>query len=123
MSKRIPRTCATFGCSTTTTTGQHCAAHRPKRVTEAKPWEQVYRTYEWQQTRLRVIARDPDCSICGAEPSTYADHIIPLRELYNDGGWLVNPHWLMSPYDMDNLRGVCATCSGKRTARKRGGAA
>jgi len=65
-----------------------------------------YQTPEWRAIRAAVIARDPVCKTpaCG-RTSTHADHIIPREQ----GG----------PDTMSNLRGLCASCHNRRSARGR----
>lgn len=56
----------------------------------------------WRALRATVLARDPVCRLCGAKPSTVADHITPKR----DGG----------RDTLTNLQGVCAGCNTRKAA-------
>lgn len=65
-------------------------------------------TWNWEprrgfptRIRVRIVKRDPICKICGIEPSTIADHIIPVAE----GG----------PDTLDNGQGVCSRCHDAKT--------
>jgi len=62
----------------------------------------------YRRNRAIVLRRDPVCLLCGAAPSTQADHIVPASQ---GGG-----------SDIENLRGVCARCNLARISA-RGGAA
>lgn len=110
--KRARLVCGTCGRPGAGATCARCrrARRAAKDATQrALPWDHVYRTAEWRAARRAVLARDPVCVLCGAAPATVADHIIPLRALWTIAGWT------RSPYDIDNLRGICARCNGRRT--------
>lgn len=62
---------------------------------------------DWRALRLRILARDPICRLCGAAPSAHADHIVPRSR----GGRDVP----------ENLQGTCARCHSRKTARHDGG--
>ena len=64
-------------------------------------------TRRWRTVRARVLKRDPLCLLVlpGCTTiSTTADHILPVAR----GGDL---------YDMDNLRGACASCNRAKSDR------
>lgn len=68
-----------------------------------------YTSTAWRTVRAAVLARDPICTICKAAPSRIADHIENRR---------ARPDRALDP---TNLRGCCASCHSRRTARDEGG--
>lgn len=64
----------------------------------AKP----YRTAEYQTNRRLLLAANPLCAICGIEPATQADHVVPLCEGVD--------------HSLANLRPACRSCNAKRGA-------
>lgn len=61
----------------------------------------------WERQRKTVLAEEPICRICGHNPSTCVDHIIPRSQ----GG---------SDY-RENLQGLCERCHNRKTATEDGG--
>lgn len=59
----------------------------------------------WRRIQQAVLQRDPICTICRQQPSTTADHIVPLS---------VRPDLA---HDMSNLRGACLSCNSRGGAR------
>lgn len=98
-----------------------CSTHRNRaqeanrRAQAQKPWAFVYKTAEWARARKFILERDPTCVECNQAPSTSVDHIIPLRKLWNGQGFN------QSPYDQDNLRGLCVSCHARITEGFKGG--
>jgi 5-methylcytosine-specific restriction endonuclease McrA len=60
----------------------------------------------WRNLRAQVIAAEPICHWCHEEPSTEADHVIPVS---------VRPDL---EYEETNLVGACTTCNRRRGARQ-----
>ena len=52
---------------------------------------------EYQKNRVVVLREQPTCTVCNRQPSTQADHIIPV-----DAG---------GGHELENLRGICARCN------------
>lgn len=65
-----------------------------------------YLTSDWFRARHHVLKRDPICVECRVAPSTHCDHIKPRR---------LFPELAL---DESNLRGLCATCHNRRSARQ-----
>ena len=68
--------------------------------------------YTWQQLRKMILARDPLCVLCLPHRLTLSvqvDHIKTIRE---------RPDLRL---DESNLRGLCAPCHSRRTARDQRG--
>lgn len=61
------------------------------------------RSHEYRQNRAIVLARDPICVLCRVRPSVEADHIVPTSLGGSDS--------------VENLRGTCKQCNGKRGNR------
>jgi 5-methylcytosine-specific restriction enzyme A len=60
---------------------------------------------DWSAKRRRVLARDPLCRLCGAEPSVEVDHVLPRSA----GG----------SNDEDNLQGLGRRCHAEKSTRER----
>lgn len=77
-----------------------------------------YHTQQWQRTRRLVLQRDAACVLCltlgKVEPSTVADHILPVRMRDNE-----NDHF----YDIDTIRGLCQKCHARVSGRQAHGKA
>lgn len=95
------RPCPTPGCARLVRQGrceQHARPGRPAWAGAGKG-----HTVRNQALRAQVMREEPTCRLCGA-PSKIADHIIPLGQ-----------HGL----DVrENLQGLCASCSGTKSARE-----
>lgn len=61
----------------------------------------------WRKLRPAILERDPTCVICRRAPSTHVDHRIPRKRGGTDAP--------------SNLRGLCASCHGAKTAARDGG--
>ncbi len=81
---------------------QHQQAYERTRGTAA---ERGYGA-EHRKWRAAVLARDPLCKGCGRERSTFADHIIPLKQ----GG---------AKLDLRNGQGLCNHCHQVKRGRER----
>lgn len=57
----------------------------------------IYHSQKWADARKALFERFPVCQSCGENRSTDAHHIVHLR----DGG---------APFDLDNLKALCASC-------------
>ena len=81
-------------------------AQRVDRAPDLRP-SAASRGYDANHRRWRsmVLSRDPICRLCEREPSTEADHIVPLS---HGGGW-----------SLENGQGLCKTCHSRKTARER----
>lgn len=67
--------------------------------------DSFYHTQRWRRLAAACLRRDPICRTPGCtERASHADHVIPREE----GG----------PDDLSNLRGLCASCHNRRSARK-----
>jgi 5-methylcytosine-specific restriction protein A len=58
---------------------------------------------DWPSRRARVLVRDPVCRLCGQQPSTEVDHIVPGDN-----------------HDLTNLQGVCTACHQTKSSREGG---
>lgn len=105
---RAPRVCSTPGCPTLIPTGGRCpdcaAAADARRPTSR---QRGYDT-RWERTRHRQLRAHPDCDWCGA-PATVVDHVDGLGPRSPRG------------HDPTNLRSMCASCHGRRTANDQPG--
>jgi len=104
------RPCRRPGCPRLTDSGW-CQEHRRERPPDQKPWGTTTtsanaRGYgsSWRKLRAAVLRRDTLCTSCWREPATEVDHLVPKSK----GG----------PDTMDNLRGTCGACHGRKTARE-----
>ena len=52
---------------------------------------------DYQRNRPIVLREQPTCTVCNRQPSTQADHIIPV-----DAG---------GGHELENLRGICFKCN------------
>jgi len=119
MPMRPRRPCPHGGC-TTLTDGGPCPKHAVQRQREqdARRGSATSRGYDRRHERWRdaVIARDPLCvdpfgvhrAANRIEPTTVADHKVPIRK----GG---------ARFDLNNGQGLCASCHGRKTALEDGG--
>lgn len=81
--------------------------HRPAH---AKPRASAHaRGYgaHWKKVRAVILSRDPVCVVCRHAPSLHVDHIVA--------------HVVGEAHDPANLRGLCASCHGRKTVRDDGG--
>jgi len=112
------RLCAEVGCPNITE-ATRCAEHAQLQEArqESGKWRSrdVYSNKRWRPTRKAVLRRDRFCrcpldNCHGAREclhvATQADHIIPIER---DGA--------PDPFDTSNIRGVCASCHTRITAR------
>lgn len=106
--------CSVAGCPTLTQDGR-CDAH--KRAAEQQRGSAAERGYSgaaWSQARRIVLRRDPICVLCGRAFSTIADHWpVSRKDLLAQG--------VRDPDAPHRLRGLCASCHGKETAREQPG--
>lgn len=68
----------------------------------------------WNRVRMKVLMRDPVCTVCGKRPSKEVDHRFPeggLRERWEKNGYLTSD----DRYNPDNLEGLCHRCHAERT--------
>lgn len=105
-----PSRCREPGCRVLVRRGPYCETHAPAH--KRKAWASVTtsstsRGYgaHWQKLRLHILAKEPICSVCGRMPSQHVDHITPKAQGGGD--------------EEENLRGICAACHAKKTARDR----
>lgn len=104
MPMRALSLCSHPGCSVLLVRPGKCGLHA------AKPWAQTLsrqeRGYDVEHDRLRkvVLAEEPWCYICRANPSTTADHVIPLSQ----GGTTTR----------ENMRGACKDCQRSKAGRE-----
>jgi 5-methylcytosine-specific restriction protein A len=103
--------CTTPGCPHLTLDGK-CTEH--KRAAEQQRGTAAQRGYSgkaWRAARRAVLRRDPICVLCNTAPATVADHHpTSRRELV-----AMN---VSDPDALYRLRGLCASCHGKATARE-----
>ena len=105
------RPCASPGCPELVDHG-YCEAHASEapvsqydRAKRDDPLRMATNSTRWLKLRAMVLRRDPVCKTCKDEPSTDADHKIPIRT----GG---------AKWSLDNLQGVCHGCHSKKTRRE-----
>lgn len=92
-------------CPNAATYRGRCEAHASEREATTHPNREVYRSKRWQVARKKVLQRDGlTCYVCGG-PGRQVDHVTPLSE----GG---------APYSLANLKVICATCHGRKSARE-----
>jgi 5-methylcytosine-specific restriction protein A len=104
-----PRTvCSYPGCPELAVAHGRCAAHQQPRArqpdTRPSARQRGYDT-SWGGIRLRYLAMQSTCEICGAL-ATQVHHIVRLE----DGG----------THDMGNLQALCASCHNRIHAHGRG---
>lgn len=105
------RYCTTPFCSELVDRGGRCANHT-RRLPDDRPtaWRRGYGR-QHRANRAYVLRRDPLCVRClalgRAEPSTDADHVVPLARGGAD--------------DPSNMQGLCHSCHSRKTAREDGG--
>jgi hypothetical protein len=71
----------------------------------AQPWRAIYRDPRWRALSERVRREEPVCRRCRVEPTTVADHIVPIGP----------PFW-GEPFDRDNVQGLGRRCHTTKTA-------
>jgi 5-methylcytosine-specific restriction enzyme A len=105
------RPCSSPGCSELVDSGC-CPAHASQATTQQydsarrdDPLRMATNSTRWLKLRAMVLRREPVCRICHEEPSTDADHIVPIRA----GG---------AKWSLDNLQGACHGCHSKKTRRE-----
>lgn len=114
MATRSKTVCPVHGCATLTDRGR-CDKHRQeaeqKRGTAS---QRGYSSPSWRTVRAKILKRDPVCMVCGKQPSKHADHHPRSRkELLAEG--------VADPDSMQWLRGLCASCHSRETARAQPG--
>lgn len=105
---RAGRVCSRSGCGTIVDRSGRCsacatAADRQRGTAADRGYGR-----QWLPVRRRVLALMPYCVECG-KIATVVDHIDGLGPLGPRG------------YDLANLRAMCATCHGRRTAQDQPG--
>jgi 5-methylcytosine-specific restriction endonuclease McrA len=95
MPYRNPRPCMHLGCRNLVPKGRYCSLHR-------YDYTSYRNSKEWLALRAQVLQEEPMCRICGKEPSTEAEHIVPLGPA---GG----------TNDRSNLQGSCKKCHSRKT--------
>jgi len=95
----MAKVCSYKGCPDIAVAGGRCQKHQ--RV----PWEgrRGFEGYQgdYLKARRQTLKEEPVCQICGINPSTTTDHIVPKGQ----GG----------SNDRANLRGLCARCHARRS--------
>ena len=95
--------CLVTGCRSRSVAGSRkCGTHRT--LPAAKPVEPVYHSAEWHRARARTLRDHPWCEWCHATTQLSVDHILPLS---SGGG-----------HEPANLRVLCLSCHGKRSAEQ-----
>ena len=95
--------CLVMGCRSRSVAGSRkCGTHRS--LPAAKPVEPVYHSAEWHRARARTLRDHPWCEWCNATTQLSVDHIVPLSA---GGG-----------HEPANLRVLCLSCHGKRSAEQ-----
>ena len=111
---RAKSVCPVAGCAELTEGGR-CAKHKAEadraRGTSA---ERGYNSRQWRATRRALLRRDKDCRVCGQEPATVADHYPRSRKELLEMG-------VSDPDALYRLRGLCARCHSKETAKHQPG--
>ena len=105
------RPCIEPGCPALVDRGEsRCPSHKRSRALayDARRGTAAERGYDadHRKWRERVLRRDPICKGCGREPSTFADHLIPLKQ----GG---------AKLDLANGQGMCSRCHQAKRGRER----
>jgi 5-methylcytosine-specific restriction protein A len=104
--------CSQVGCPALVPGGGKCGQH--KRAAEAARGSAAQRGYggkRWRAARRAVLRRDRVCVLCHTAEATVADHHpISRRELVAIG--------VTDPDAPSRMRGLCASCHGKETARE-----
>lgn len=108
MPSRLPTPCAHPGCPHLTFGTSRCAYHQvsqrpPQRDTRPSSSKRGYGA-EWQRIRLRVLAEEPFCRVCGLK-AKIVDHI--------DGN--------AANVARSNLQAMCQRCHNRKTNRENGG--
>jgi 5-methylcytosine-specific restriction enzyme A len=98
------RPCADLPCPAFAVRAGRCLPHARAHDRERPSWAVRYGA-DWPAKRGRVLARDPVCTVCGAEPSVEVDHVVAIA----DGGSL----------EEENLRGIGRRCHAEKSARER----
>lgn len=88
--------------------GSRCPDHPARKAWQSTTTSRQARGYDYAWLRLRaaVLAEYPTCQVCGAEPSTQADHIVPLAE----GG---------ARLDRRNIQALGVVCHTAKTDREK----
>src|SRR6185437_1584280 len=103
------RPCPQPGCPNNDDCSEHSRTRDYNRARRDDP-SYIYNSVRWRKLRAVVLRRDPICKECNEEPSSDADHIIPIRQ----GG---------APWSVENLQGLCAGCHSTKTQKESGGRA
>jgi len=110
MPRRPPKPCANPGCPNVTHE-RFCPDHakQEQRRYDRQRGSPSKRGYGARHRRWRalILERDPWCKACGREPSTVADHIVPIAR----GG---------ARFDLNNGQGMCEPCHNRKTAKEDG---
>lgn len=108
MPKRPRRRCPSPGCSKP----QPCPDHHRKTERRSK-YADLYESREWRELAATVLDEERACPgwpedhpIACRQRTTQVDHVIALE----DGG---------PPLDRTNLRALCASCHGRKSAAER----
>src|SRR3989442_225009 len=107
----MKRFCVEPGCPALVERGEtRCPKHHRahEQAYDARRGTAAERGYDaaHRAWRAAVLARDPICKACGKERSTYADHIVPLKQ----GG---------AKLDLANGQGMCSRCHQAKRGRER----
>ena len=95
--------CLVTGCRSRSVPGSRkCGTHRTPPA--PKPVEPVYHSADWHRARARALRDHPWCEWCHATTQLSVDHIVPLSA---GGG-----------HEGANLRVLCLSCHGKRSAEQ-----
>lgn len=126
------RLCSSPGCGRAIPDGtRFCAEHAPKTPTTTATFPGIRnhtsgydadmdaqrKTARWQQTRARVVKRQPLCARCDRAMSEIVDHIVPAREAVSQAqfsGFYKLDKWAGYFFDT-NLQGLCRSCHGVKT--------
>lgn len=106
--------CSVPGCPALAYGGR-CETHKRKAEQDrGSAAERGYGGRAWRVARRAVLRRDPVCVVCNSAPSTLPDHHpYSRKELLAMG--------VSDPDAPHRMRGVCASCHGKETAREQPG--
>ncbi|RPE27300.1 holin [Kitasatospora cineracea] len=113
MPRRALTVCNIPGCPEFTDKGR-CEDHRREaEQRRGTARQRGYGTTHTRRFRAAVLARDPQCTLCGQAPSVHADHHpLSRRELAAQG---------LDPDDPAHGRGLCHSCHSRETAQHQPG--
>lgn len=69
------------------------------RSSSSRERQRFYQSAKWRRLRVVVLKRDVECQLCHERAATIVDH--------SDNNHMNN--------DLSNLRGLCASCHGRKT--------